>query len=240
MHASHIMTRNVITVGPDAPILHAVRLMLQHRVSGLPVVDPAGKLIGIVTEGDFLRRPEIDTQRRRPRWVEFLIGPGQMADEYVHTSGRKVHEVMSVNLHTVGEDASVGDIVQMMERHHIKRVPVVRGDRLVGIVTRSSVMRALAAVSHEAKPVADDDAKVRESLLAHLQKQPWAPVALVDVTVRDGVVNLWGSITEESQRRALIVAAENTPGVKAVRDHLVWVEPITGLVVTDDTRAQAS
>jgi osmotically-inducible protein OsmY len=119
-------------------------------------------------------------------------------------------------------------------------VPVVRGDKLVGIVTRSSVMRALAAVSHEAKPVADDDAKVRESLLAHLQKQPWAPVALVDVTVRDGVVNLWGSITEENQRRALIVAAENTPGVKAVRDHLVWVEPITGLVVTDDTRAQAS
>jgi CBS domain-containing protein len=194
----------------------------------------------MVTEGDFLRRPEIGTQRRRPRWVEFLAGPSQMADEYVHTAGRKVNEVMSVNLHSVGEDATVEDIVQMMERHHIKRVPVVRGDKLVGIVTRSNLMRALAAVSHEARPVAADDAKIRDNLLAHLQKQPWAPLALVDITVRDGVVNLWGSITEENQRRALIVAAENTAGVKAVRDHLVWVEPITGLVIPSETRAQAS
>jgi CBS domain-containing protein len=231
MKASDVMTREVVSVEPDSSILHAVRLMLQKRISGLPVIDGAGNLVGIVTEGDFLRRTETGTQRRRPRWIEFLIGPGKLADEYVHTSGRKVQEVMTPNVHTVSEDIPLEEVAHLMERHRIKRLPVMRGKTVVGIITRANLMRALVNVSHEVKPLSAGDTAIRERLLSELNKQPWAPVAMIDVFVRDGVVTLSGAVTDERERRALRVAAENIPGVKKVVDQLVWVEPVSGMVV---------
>jgi CBS domain-containing protein len=242
MKASDVMTKRVISIEADAPIMEAVRLMLQNRISGLPVVGRKGELVGMVTEGDFLRRSEIGTQRHRNRWLEFLVGPGRLADEYVHASGRKVEEVMTREPITVTEDTPLDEAVGLMERHRIKRLPVVRDGKLVGIVTRANIMHALVSLATGTKAApAGDDVAVREQILAEIKRQSWAPMA--NVTVREGVVELWGTITDERERAALIVAAENVAGVKKVHDHLVWIEPNSGFVVQseeDEARARAS
>ena len=118
-----------------------------------------------------------------------------------------------------------------MERHRVKRLPVVRGQKLVGIVSRASLLRALASVAHEVAPALPSDEAIRDKLLAELGRQPWAPLAMIDVTVRNGIVELWGTITDERERPALVVAAENIPGVKEVRDHMAWVDATSGMVV---------
>jgi CBS domain-containing protein len=242
MKARDVMTPRVISIETDAPIMRAVRLMLQNRISGLPVVGPQGELVGMVTERDFLRRGEIGTQRRRNRWLEFLIGPGRLADEYVHARGRKVEDVMTREPITVTEDTPLDEVVRLMERHRIKRLPVVRENELVGIVTRANIMHALVSLAAEAKaPPAGDDAAIRAQILAECKKQFWAP--MTNVVVRNGVVELWGTITDERERQALVVASENVPGVKTVHDHLVWIEPNSGFVIQseeDEARARAS
>ncbi len=230
MNASDVMTRNVVSIAPDATVLQAARMMLEHHISGLPVVDD-GKLVGIVSEGDFLRRQETQTQRRRSRWLEFLMGPGRMAEEYTRTHGSKVSEVMTTTLQTVEENTSLEDIVKLMERHRIKRVPVMRAGKMVGIITRANLMHAMVGLARGAKPVKASDAAIREQLMKIMQEQTWAPTAMVDVQVHDGVVELWGTIIDERQRDALKVAAENIPGVGAVRDHMAWIEPLSGTVI---------
>jgi len=229
MQARDVMMPRLICTHPEDSILQAAHLMLKNHISGLPVVDRKGTLVGIVTEGDFLRRAEIGTERRRPRWFEFLIGPGKLAGEYTLSHGRKVAEVMTDELHTVTEDAPLDEIVRLMERHRIKRLPVLRGSKLVGIVTRSNLMRAVVSLMHTAPETVKDDASIRAQLNEVMTTHQWAPVALVNAIVQDGVVDLWGTILEERQRQALKVAAENIPGVKAVHDHLVWVEPVSGM-----------
>jgi len=226
MLAGDVMTRKVISVASDASAMQACALMLKHQISGLPVVDPSGVLLGIVSEGDFLRRPELGTRRRRARWLEFLIGPGRLASEYVHACGRKVTEIMTPAPYTVGEATPLTEVVQLMERHQIKRVPVVYGRRLVGIVSRADLLRALAGLAPTAETVVTS-AEIRERVMAELRKQSWAPLDLINVIVRDRTVDLQGTIT--SARQAMIVAAENVPGVRAVQDHLVWVEPVSGM-----------
>jgi CBS domain-containing protein len=231
MKAKDIMSSPVVSVEADTPILQAVRIMLQRRVSGLPVVDKDGHLVGIVTEGDFLRRAETGTQRRRPRWLEFVIGPGRLAAEYTRSHARKVGEVMTPDPVTVTEHTALEDIVKLMEKRQIKRLPVVLGSYVVGIVSRANLLHALASVSREAKPAELADETIRARLLEELGKQPWAPLALINPIVRNGVVELWGTITDERERSALVVAAENIPGVKAVRDHLAWVDATSGMVI---------
>ncbi|MET0538226.1 MAG: CBS domain-containing protein [Xanthobacteraceae bacterium] len=147
MLAGDVMTRKVIAVASDASAMHAGALMLKHQISGLPVVDASGILLGIISEGDFLRRAERGTRRCRARWLEFLIGPGRLASEYVHACGRKVTEIMTPNPCTVGETTPLTELVQLMERHRIKRVPVVCGRRVVGIVSRADLLRALAKLA---------------------------------------------------------------------------------------------
>jgi CBS-domain-containing membrane protein len=231
MNVSDIMTADVLSVPPDESVVTAAQLMLQKRISGLPVIDNGGKLIGIVTEGDFLRRSETGTRRQRPRWIEFFMGPGRLADEYVRLSGRKVSDVMTHEVQTVAPDAPLEQIVRLMERHRIKRVPVVDNGKVVGIVTRANLLHAVASFAQEIAPLSPEDSAIRERLLAALKDQPWAPVTAVHVTVRNGVVQLSGVITDERQRQALRVAAENIPGVKNVEDTIVWVEPVSGMFV---------
>jgi len=242
MKAADVMTRNVISVKPDDSVQSAAQLMLQHKISGLPVVDGQRHVVGIVTEGDFLRRRELGTQRRRPRWLEFLVGPGRLANEYVHACGRKVGEVMTPNPHTITLDTDLDEAVRLMERHRIKRLPVVDEGKLVGIVSRANLLHALASLEREAKPQAGDDAAIREQILAECKKQLWAPS--LNIVVRNGVVSLWGVITDERERQALIVAAENVPGVKQVHDHVVWIEPTSGMTILsseeDEAHAKAS
>jgi len=240
MKAEDVMTRGVISIDPDATVLQAARLMLEHHISGLPVIDKDGNLVGVLSEGDFLRRSETKTERRRSRWLEFLMGPGKIAAEYSHSHGSKVSEVMTTDVQSVDESTPIEDIVQLMEKRRIKRVPVVCGGQVVGIVTRSNLMHAMVSLAREVRPAAKDDTTIREQLLAEMQKQEWAPTATTNIVVRDGVVELWGVIIDERQREALKVAAENIPGVKAVKDHLVWVEPTSGVTIEPKDQALAS
>jgi CBS domain-containing protein len=232
MQVKDVMTQKVISVQEDESVLKAARLMLQNRISGLPVLDKEGALVGIVTEGDFLRRSEIGTQRRRSRWLEFVIGPGRLADEYVHTSGRKVGEIMTRDPQFITEDEGLEAVVEKMERHRIKRLPVLRDGRMVGIVSRANLMHALASLARDYEVVPGSstpgpDWAIRGEIIASLGKQTWTPD--VDIVVRNGVVELWGVITDARERQAIVVAAENVAGVKQVHDHLVWVEPMSGM-----------
>jgi CBS domain-containing protein len=229
MKVSDVMTHRVVTVGSAATVAEAARLMLKHGISGLPVVDRKGGLVGMVTEGDLLRRAESGTERHRPHWLEFILGPGRLAKEYVHTHGRKVAEVMTQDVTTVRESATVDKVVELMERRRIKRLPVMRGSKIVGIISRANLLHALAGM--EMPAAAADDATIRRRLVAELERQPWAPRASTNIVVRKGVVHFWGAIFDDREREALKVAAENLPGVKSVQDHMVWVEPMSGMVV---------
>jgi CBS domain-containing protein len=226
MRAHQIMTRSVVTVAPDATILEAANTMLQHHVSGLPVVDAAGKLAGIVSEGDFIRRGEIGTQRKRSRWLSFLMGTG--ATQYVREHGRKVSEVMTRDPFTIAEDATLEEIVNAMEANGVKRLPVMRDGKLVGIVSRANLLHAVASLAREIPdPTADDD-HIRSRVIRAIEKNDWSPFGL-NVIVRDGIVHLSGVITDEDCRRAAIVAAENVSGVKKVHDHLCWLDAMSGM-----------
>jgi CBS domain-containing protein len=228
MRAHQIMTRQVITISSDASIVEAANIMLDKHISGLPVVDQAGKLVGIVSQGDFIRRAEIGTQRKRGRWLKFLVGPGRAASEFVQERGRKVGEIMTPEPCTVTEDATLEDIVELMERNNVKRLPVMRGDRLVGIVTRSNLLQAVAGLTRDVPdPTADDD-HIRNHIIASVEKTDWAPFGL-GVIVVNGVVHLNGVITNEQSREATIVAAENVSGVTKVHDHLCWVDAASGV-----------
>lgn len=242
MRAHQIMTRSVISVTPDTSILEAAAIMLKRHVSGLPVVDAAGKLVGIVSEGDFIRRSEIGTQRKRGRWLKFILGPGKSASDFVHEHGRKVSEVMTTSPLTITEDAALAEIVDIMERHNVKRLPVVNGDKIVGIVSRANLLQAVASLAREVPdPTADDD-HIRKRIVNTLEQNEWCPFGL-NVIVRDGIVHLSGVITDEHARQAAIVATENVDGVKTVHDHLCWVDAMSGMYLNspeDDNLAKAS
>ncbi len=231
MQVSDIMTPTVVSVLPSARIGDAIRLMLNSRISGLPVIDAAGRLVGIFTEGDLLRRAETGTTRQRGRWLQLLLSPGRLADEYVHTHGRRVDEVMTCDVVTTTEATSLDTVVQLMERHGIKRLPVVRDDKVVGIVSRANLLHALVALRDTPARNDTGDALIRQRILDEIQREPWGPRYTINVVVHDGRVDLWGSLFEERERQALRVLAENVPGVREVHDHMVWIEPIMGAVL---------
>ncbi|MGC1891284.1 MAG: CBS domain-containing protein [Stellaceae bacterium] len=231
MKAADLMTSFVVTVTPEATIEYAAQLMLQHRISGLPVTDSDGGVLGIVTESDLLRRAETGTDKRHARWVSLLIGPGRLAQEYVHTHGRKVGEVMTERVFTVTPETPLADLVALMETKHVKRVPVVDQGRLVGIVSRADVMAALVGLLSEKPAGSVTDSDIRNQIHAEIDRQPWGPRGSVDVIVTNGVVVLKGTIPDERERAALCVAAENVPGVTAVHDRLIWIDSVSGIVI---------
>jgi CBS domain-containing protein len=219
MRAHQIMTPQVITVGADTTIIEAANIMLRHHISGLPVVDTAGRLIGIISEGDFIRRAETGTQRKRGRWLSFLTGADRVAVEYAREHGRKVGEIMTPNPITVTEGTPLDQVVQIMESKNVKRLPVMRGDRMVGIITRSDFLAAVASLAHSVPGPSAGDDHIRSEVTAAIRQAPWRPCRL-NVIVRDGIVSLSGVIKKESARKAAIVAAENVAGVRKVQDHL--------------------
>jgi CBS domain-containing protein len=235
------MTRQVITVAVDAPIADAANTMLDRHISGLPVVDEDGKLVGVVSQGDFVRRAEIGTQRKRGRWLKFLVGPGRAASDFVREQGRKVGEIMTPDPRFVTEDATLEDIVELMERTHVKRLPVLRGDKLVGIVTRTNLLQAVARLTRDVPdPTADDD-HIRNRIITSIEKSDWAPFK-VGVIVVNGIVHLSGLITNEKSREAAIVTAENVSGITKVHDHICWIGPMSGMYLNsaEDDRALRS
>jgi CBS domain-containing protein len=221
MNAADIMTPDVITARPDTPLKELVDLMLSNRISGLPIVD-GGIIVGIVSEGDLLRRAETGTEKHRSQLLELVSSTATIAADYVRTHGRKAAEIMTTDLVTVTPDTPIAEIADTLETRRIKRVPVVLEGKVLGIVTRANLLKALATrLRAEAVPVSSDDRSIRTALLGEFRQHKWASqVAQFDVTVRDGVVHLWGIVRGEDHRRAMVVAAENTPGVKGVADHL--------------------
>jgi CBS domain-containing protein len=226
MRAGDVMSSRIISIAPEATVLQAIELMLDNRISGLPVIDGTGALVGILTEGDFMRRTEMGTERKPARWLQLLVGPDRLAGDYVRSHGRKVEEVMTRDPITVSEDTPLDEVVRIMERQRIKRLPVMRKETVVGIISRANLLHALASMSRDLPAAAKSDAEIRQRLTDELARQPWAPIALIDLVVKNGVVELWGNITKLEQEEALKVCAENIPGVKSVVSHLTWVEPI--------------
>jgi CBS domain-containing protein len=230
MRAHQIMTRDVITVTPRTTIQDAANIMLRSHISGLPVLDDAGRLIGIVSESDFLRRSEIGTGRKRAAWLQFFLGPGWSATDFVRERGRRVEDVMTPNPVTVGEETPLEELVHLMEKNGIKRLPVMSGAVLVGIVTRSNLLQAVANLAREIPdPTADDD-HIRDRISRAVNDTDWRPIGF-EVTVRNGVVHLHGIITTGHARQAAVVAAENVAGVKEVHDHLCFVDGYSGFYV---------
>ena len=229
MNAGEVMSHNPIAVPAEAGLAEALRLMFDHHVSGLPVADGKTRLVGILTEGDLLRRSELGTAGQRSRWLDLLMS-GRLASEYVRTHTRRVSEIMTRDVVSVAEDTPLTEVVRLMERHRIKRVPVLRDGALIGIVSRADLLRAIQRLLVAEPKTAASDETIRRHVLDELARAPWAPHGLT-VDVANGVVTLDGVILDEQKRSALRVAAENVPGVKAVVDHIVWVEPVTGWVV---------
>ncbi len=240
MIVSDVMTHKVLSIGPDETVEEAANLMLRHGISGLFVVDDKGTLVGVVTEGDLLRRDEIGTERHRPWWLRVLVSPGRQALDFTRAHGRKVRDIMTPEVICVASDTPLEDVVETMEKQRIKRVAVTEGGHMVGVVARSDLMRALLTHERETKAptTPEDDRTIRAAILAALEAASWAPLTTLNVTVANGVVDVWGTITNPDERRAICVIAENVPGVKQVHDHLVFVEPYTGTVIEspDDTQ----
>jgi CBS domain-containing protein len=231
MIVADVMTRNVICIAPDATVEEAVNLMLSRHISGLFVVDKGGELAGVVTEGDLLRRDEIGTQRNRPWWLRLLASPARQAADFTHACGRHVRDVMTEDVLSIAQDAPLEDVVETMEKRRIKRLPVTADGRVIGVVSRADLLRALIGRVRNTQPPATDDRGIRTAILDALEAQPWAPMTTLNVTVADGVADVWGTITNEPERHAIRVVVENTAGVKSIHDHLVYIEPYTGTVI---------
>jgi CBS domain-containing protein len=220
MQASDIMTQDVITVGPDTPVAEIVRTMLDHRISAVPVARD-GALVGIISEGDLLRRVETGTERHRSRWLEFATSAPTLAAEYVRSHGRTASELMTADVVSVEHDAPIAKVAEILESRRIKRVPVLQDGRLVGIVSRANLIQALASTLGAEGGGVQNDKQIRDALLAEIRKHKWVPSSTdTNVIVSDGCVHLWGFIRAESERKAMIVAAENIPGVRRVEDHM--------------------
>lgn len=217
MRASDVMTTEVLSAAPDTQVAELARLMLERRISGLPVLDH-GRLVGVVSEGDLVRR--VETPARYSGWLALFMSASSVAAEYIQTHGRLARDVMTTEVVTVPPDMPVAEIAELMDWRRIKRVPVVdAAGRMVGIITRANLLRALASRAANAAP--QDDLRIRDALVAELAGQGWAGRPVPDnILVEDGVVHLWGRYHDEVIRRAMVVAAEGISGVREVVDHM--------------------
>jgi CBS domain-containing protein len=221
MRSADIMTPNVITVGPEDAVQDVARLLLRNQISGAPVVDARGAIIGVVSEGDLMRRAEIDTDEKRSWWRRAWAGRERLARDYVRTNARKVADVMSSPAITVGPDTSLREVASLLERKGIKRVPIVDGGKLVGIISRANLLRAFVAFYVAPTAEATSDEEIRERVYSRLRSQHWVAPVTLNIVVDQGVVELWAAVNSEAERKAIRVAAETTPGVTAVKDHVM-------------------
>ena len=233
MRVTDVMTYGAIGVPETATLAEAVEIMLSARVSALFVFDADRALVGILSEGDLLRRPELSAEKKRPRWLEFMLSGGKLAENYAHSHGRKVGEIMTAKVIAIAEDADLSEAVDLMLHRNVKRLPVLRGEAVVGVVSRSDLLKGLIAAlpkGEEGHP----DAEIKAAVEAELDKLGWAPRKSVRVDVRRGAVTFEGAITDERLRSGLRVIAENTAGVTEVHDHMYWIEPNSGFYLPSE------
>ena len=228
MRAMDVMTTDVITVDPDMTVQDFAKLLAERGISGAPVIDADGRLVGIISEGDLLHRAEIGTARRhrvrrRSWWLDHFAS--DLAREYVKSHGRTVKDIMTRDVVTVTEDTELADVAALLEAKRIKRVPVMRAGKVVGIISRANIVRAVGATKGTPPPQGEnDDRSIRARLLAELGREEWAQIWPEDIIVRDGIVHFWISEDEPSEKRqALRVAAETIPGVRGVEEHALPV-----------------
>jgi CBS domain-containing protein len=229
MKAHDVMVSPAITVKSRSSVKDVAKLLLEHRISAVPVVDDDGRLVGIVSEGDLLHRTEAGTERHRPWWLQALVGNETLADEFVKSHSRRVSDVMTKDVITARPDTPLHEIAALLEKKMIKRVPIVdQKGHLLGIVSRANLIQALANERLE-PDVQASDAAIRDALLNELKNQEWAHTQLLNVTVTEGVVSLWGMTDSGTEQTALRVAAEAIPGVRAVNDNLLLRPRIAAL-----------
>jgi len=222
MFAADVMTHDVVTVHTDTSVREIAELFLAKGISGVPVVDAAGALLGIVSEGDLLHRVENDTERRRSWWLELFADRERMAKDFIKSHARKAGDVMTRQIITVKPDTPLGQVSALLEKHRIKRVPVVDGGKIVGIISRANLLRALVRVGEGAMAgTTVPDSSLRDSVLAQLRSNAWADTSQINVSVNQGSVELLGVVKSEREKDAVRVAAETTPGVRAVINNLV-------------------
>lgn len=222
MKASDIMVTDVITVTPESDVPQVAALLLTNHISAAPVVDAEGRLVGMISEGDLLHRSESGTAHQRPWWLQMLMSRELLAGEFVREHSRRAGDLMTRDVVWAAPDTPVADVATLLERHRIKRVPIVADGRLVGIVSRANLIQALATFRRKAvEPQPTADAELREKVVSQLKSEPWIRPALVNVTVTDGTVDLWGVVDSATEKQALRVAVEIVPGVKAVNDSVV-------------------
>ncbi|MBR8285407.1 CBS domain-containing protein [Burkholderia cenocepacia] len=226
MYARDVMTTSVISASPEMSVQETAKLLVEHGISAAPVIDADGKLIGIVSEGDLVHRVEIGTHaKRRSWWLELLASSRELASEYVKEHAQTVKDLMTVDVVTVAEDTPLFEVAELLERHRIKRVPVVDNGKVAGLVSRADLVRALASDTHDRrKSLAHADVEIREAILNAMSGQRWA-LSRGQIIVKNGKVHLWGVIFSEGERKAVCVAAQTVPGVKQVISHLVY--PVT-------------
>ena len=221
MQASDVMTRDVVVIGPEASVGEAARLLAEKDVSALPVVDESGKIVGIISEADLVRRTEIGTAKHRPWWLEALTPGVTLAEEFTKSHGRAVSELMSREVVSATEETPLQEIAALLERHRIKRVPIVADDgKLAGIVSRSNLVQAIATAPSQGD-VSETDRAARLEILSRLAEQSWTDFGDRNITVSNGEAHIWGLVGSPSERKGLITLAEGVPGITAVRDEMI-------------------
>jgi CBS domain-containing protein len=241
MRVKDVMAKNVVSVSPQASVAEALETMTRSHLSGLPVIDDGGSLVGVVSEADFMRRSELGTEKPGSHWLGSIFLPGKAAEIYARGHARRVEEIMSTDLATVEETASLDEAVAIMEKRRVKRLPVINDGKVVGMLTRADFVHALALFLRESYDQAlVSDAEIKRRIHAEMQAQLWAPTASVDVAVKDGVVSLHGVLTDERERKAIHALVENVEGVRTVHDHMVWTEPFSGTVAPSPEDAAKS
>jgi CBS domain-containing protein len=233
MRVKDAMTKNVVSVSPQATVAEALDTMTRSRLSGLPVIDDAGRLVGVVSEADFLRRSELGTEKPGSPWLANIFLPGRAAEIYAHTHARHVADIMSPDVATIEETAGLDEAVAIMEKRRVKRLPVVSDGKVVGMLTRADFVRALAPFLREPHDRAlVSDGEIEQRIRAEMAAQLWAPTASVDIVIKDAVVNLRGVLMDERERNAIHALVENVDGVRMVHDHMIWAEPVSGIVTS--------
>lgn len=218
MKARDVMTCHAISVGPELSVQAVANTLVKNGISAVPVVGSDGKLLGIVSEGDLIRRVETDTERRRSWWLEMISSGRNLAAEFAKTHGLKAKDVMTTTVVTASPDTPLHEIADLMERHGVKRIPIVEKDEVTGVVSRANLVQALASAKKDMS-AEDTDEALREAVVAQISRQPWGQ-SIVNVIVRDGAVDLWGIVDSAEEKAAVRIAAERIPGVRSVNDNL--------------------
>jgi CBS domain-containing protein len=211
------MTTELVKVGPETTVADIAALLVSHRIGAVPVVRDE-RLIGIVSQTDLVHRSETGTEKRRKWWLDAFANPDIKAREYVKSHGHKAEDVMTRHVVSVSESASLAEVADVLDTHRIRQVPVISDGRLIGMISRADLVRALAEVSIAAPAPRPDNGALQKAIWDRIGGQPWLKAVFVNLAVKDGIVELWGAVESEEQRRALKVLVEGVPGVVRVED----------------------